>query len=364
MTENRIIICGGGTAGHIYPGLAVSRRMLQKDNTLRFTFVGGGRPLEKKIMKHHGLDFIPLKIEGLKGRGLKIIRSLLLLPGALWETFRVLRKLRPRLVIGVGGYSSGPMVFLAALKKIPTLILEQNLYPGLTNRLLIPWVDRAVVSFRGSLPHFKGKGVFIGNPVREEFYHLPAKTRNHRLSLLVFGGSQGSLFLNRALVASIDRLKEERDRLKIFHQTGPGDYRWVKEAYEKSTFGEAEIAPYFFDMAEYFRKADLVVSRAGASTIAELIAARKAALLVPFARATDNHQLLNARELEKIRGAEILREEEFTPQRFADRIYGFMKNKEKIDHMENNLRNLDTVDAAERIADLSFELMKKSSREA
>lgn len=354
----KVIISGGGTAGHLYPGLAVGQKLKEKDPHLHLTYVGSSRGLEKNIMKHHQVDFIPLKIEGIKGKGLKIIKSLILLPFSFLKSLFILLRIKPQLVIGVGGYSSGPIVLLASWMKTPTLIMEQNLTPGLTNRVLIPWVRKAVVAFKSSLPSFKGKGIFIGNPTREEFYKLAPKEKNSKLTILIFGGSQGSHFLNSSLIATLPLLRREKDRMRIFHQTGKQDFEWVKNNYKQNDFKDVTVAPYFFRMAQCFQKADLIISRAGATTIAELIASQKASLLIPFSKASDNHQVFNARELEKIKGAEIILEEEFSPDIFARKIFDFLKYREKIVQMEKNLESLKTDNAAERIAALCFEIME------
>ena len=359
MKERRVIISGGGTAGHIYPALAVGRKLKDKDPNILLTYVGTSRELEKNIMKHHQVDFIPLIIEGIKRRGLKALKALLLLPFSFIKSWAILKHQKPSLVVGVGGYSSGPIVLLASWKKIPTLILEQNYHPGLTNRLLRRWVRKAVVSFEGSIPLFKGKAIFIGNPVREEFYHLSPKQKNEKLTLLIFGGSQGSHFLNKGIRAALPLIKKETESLRFFHQTGNRDLAWVKESYEQHGFQDVTIAPYFSDMASYFQKSDLIISRAGATTIAEFIASQKASLLIPFSQAADNHQVLNARELEKIGGAEILLEEEFTPEKLADKIIYFLQHKERIIQMEKNLARLKTENVSEKIADLCLDLMKK-----
>ncbi len=363
MKERKVIISGGGTAGHIYPALAVGSALKDRDSNLQLTYIGTHRELEKNIMDHYQVEFIPLKIEGLKRRGLKTIKSLFLLPLSFAKSFAILRRLKPDLVIGVGGYSSGPVVLLASWMRIPTLILEQNLLPGFTNRMLLPWVKKAVVAFEGSLPYFKGKGIHIGNPVREEFYRITPKPKNSRLSILVFGGSQGSHFLNKGITASLPLLKKEKENLRIFHQTGEKDLEWVKEHYDQHGFKETVVAPYFPDMADYFQKSDLVISRAGATTIAEFIASQKASLLIPFSQAADNHQALNARELEKINGAEIILEEEFTPERLTDKIHHLLHHREEIVRMEKNLARIKTEKVAEKITDLCFELMKTRSKD-
>lgn len=357
MKEKKVIISGGGTAGHIYPALVVGNKLKEKESNLLLTYVGSSRSIEKEIMEHHRVNFIPLKIEGIKGRGLKSIKSLLLLPLCFVKSFFILVRIKPDLVIGAGGFSSGPIVLLASWMKIPTLILEQNLHPGFTNRVLRPWIKKAVVSFRNSLPYFKGKGVLIGNPVREEFYHLLPKQKTSSLTLLIFGGSQGSHFLNKALTSTLPLLEKEKENFIIFHQTGEKDFEWVKASYIQAGFKKATVAPYFFDMADYFQKSDLIISRAGATTVAELIASNKASLLIPFAKAAENHQAFNARELEEVRAAEVILEEEFTPKLLADKIFSFLKNKEKISQMEKNLAQLRTESVAEKISDLCFELM-------
>ncbi|MFQ5721677.1 MAG: undecaprenyldiphospho-muramoylpentapeptide beta-N-acetylglucosaminyltransferase [Candidatus Aminicenantales bacterium] len=359
MNKKRVIISGGGTAGHLYPGLAVGQKLKEKNPHLELVYVGSSRGLEKKIMNHYKVDFIPMKIEGLKGKGLKIVKSLFLLPLSLLKSLVMLRRLKPNLVIGVGGYSSGPIVLLASWLRIPTLILEQNLKPGFTNRLLIPWARKAVVAFKESLPAFKGKGIFIGNPVREEFYKLQPKEKNStKLTILIFGGSQGSHFLNKAVVEALPYLSKVKENLIILHQTGKNDLNWVKKSYLQHGFKEVAVAPYFYDIDRYFQKSDLIISRAGATTIAELIASRKASLLIPFSKATDNHQVLNARYLEKMKAAEVMVEEELRPQLLAEKIIDFLRNRAKISQMEKNLEALRTDNVTEKIACLCLEMME------
>jgi UDP-N-acetylglucosamine--N-acetylmuramyl-(pentapeptide) pyrophosphoryl-undecaprenol N-acetylglucosamine transferase len=359
MRSLGVVISGGGTGGHLYPALAVGHKLQEKDPGIRLTFIGGHRPIEKELMERYGAHFIPMRIEGIKGRGLKSLRTTALLPFALVRSLLLLTRLKPGLVIGVGGYSAGPVVLTASLLRIPTLILEQNLRPGFTNRLLIRWAKKAVVAFENSLAYFKGKGILLGNPVREEFYRLRLKPRAAVLTVLVFGGSQGSRILNETMTAALPHLKPERGNLRLFHQTGKADFDKVKEGYVQNGFPEAEVAPFFFDMAGYFEKSDLVVSRAGATTIAELIVAQKAAVLVPFALASEDHQVKNAAELERVDGAEVILEKDLTPRLLAERILFYLKNPERISAMERNLAVLKTEDPAGRIAALCFELMRE-----
>jgi len=363
MSGKRIIFSGGGTAGHLFPALAVARKIREAAPDTAITFVGGTRALEKRLMDHYQADFIPLNIEGLKGRGIKSLKSLLLLPFAFVNSLTILIRKRPHLVIGVGGFSSGPIVLLASWLRIPTLIMEQNLHPGFTNRMLIPWVKQAVVAFEESLVHFKRKARFIGNPVREEFYSISPKTHGEILTVFIFGGSQGSRILNRVATDALPMLESVRERLQFIHQTGESDLSWVRERYADAGFLDSVIEPFLFNMPEYFQRSDLIVCRAGATTIAELIAARRAAILIPFALAADNHQVLNARELEKHAAAEVILEEEFTPSLYARKMHYFVSNIPAVSKMEENLAALQPEKPAEKISDLCFELMKMRPKE-
>ncbi|MBC7349040.1 MAG: undecaprenyldiphospho-muramoylpentapeptide beta-N-acetylglucosaminyltransferase [Candidatus Aminicenantes bacterium] len=361
MKPKTVIISGGGTGGHLYPALVLGRTLLNFEPGLRLVYVGSSRAVEKKIMSAEVSHFLTLPVEGLKGRGWKKVRGLLLLPLAFLKSFYILLKFRPALVVGVGGFSSGPIVLLAALMKKPTVIMEQNALPGFTNRQLGRFVDLVIVSFASSLPYFKHKAVLAGNPVRPEFYALPRKQRETRLTLLVFGGSQGSKFLNDRLLESLKELQELRDSLVIYHQTGERDLERVSQAYRQHGFSQAAVSAYFSPMADYFARADLIICRAGATTCAELIAGRKPALLVPFAQAADNHQEYNARELEKAGGAEVILEKDFRPGLLVERIKYYLEHKEALDRMEENLEKLQLKNVAERIAGLCLEKMNRAA---
>jgi UDP-N-acetylglucosamine--N-acetylmuramyl-(pentapeptide) pyrophosphoryl-undecaprenol N-acetylglucosamine transferase len=219
-------------------------------------------------------------------------------------------------------------------------------------------VRKAVVAFEKSLDDFKGKAVFLGNPVREEFHRIRPKVRTETLTLLVFGGSQGSHVLNKTMVAALPLLAAEKNRLHIFHQTGEAQFKKVKEGYVQNGFQDAEVAPFFHDMAGYFEKSDLVIARAGATTVAELIIARKAAVLVPFALASEDHQAKNAGELARVDGAEVILEKELTPELLAKRIFYYLNHPDRISAMEKNLDVLRPEDPAGRIAELCIELLE------
>jgi UDP-N-acetylglucosamine--N-acetylmuramyl-(pentapeptide) pyrophosphoryl-undecaprenol N-acetylglucosamine transferase len=358
MKERRVIISGGGTGGHLYPALVLGRKLRDMDPGLALTFVGSGRGAEREIMAREAVRYVPMRIEGLKGRGRRALKAAALLPGAFLKSLALLVRLRPRLVVGVGGYSSGPIVLLAAWTAVPTLILEQNVRPGFTNRLLIRWVKKAAVAFEASLPCFRGKGVHLGNPVRPEFAALRPKARGGRLSLLVFGGSQGSRVLNRAVAAALPLLAQAKERLTIAHQTGPADLDAVRAGYAAQGFDRAEVAAFFHDMPARFGAADLVLCRAGATSCAELIAARKASILVPFAQAADDHQAANAAALQDVGGADVILESELAADRLAARILDFLARPERITDMEDRLAPLKKDSAADDIARLCFDLME------
>jgi UDP-N-acetylglucosamine--N-acetylmuramyl-(pentapeptide) pyrophosphoryl-undecaprenol N-acetylglucosamine transferase len=363
MRSPGVVISGGGTGGHLYPALVVGRKILALAPETILTYVGTRREVEGRIMAEHGVRFIPMRIEGLKSRGLKSLHGLALLPLAFAHSLLILARARPSLVVGVGGYSSGPIVLLASWLRIPTVILEQNARPGFTNRLLRRAARKVVVAFPSTLPFFEGKAVLLGNPVREAFYALPAKERTARLDVLVFGGSQGSRFLNARVVEALPLLAAAKARLGLAHQTGPDDLASVASAYRAGGFDGAEVGAYFPDMASRFGRADLVICRAGATTLAELIAARKASILVPFAGASEDHQTANARELEAVGGAVVVPEAEATAEALAGRVLHFLDHPEELGPMERRVARLQVEDPAGRIAALCLSLMRHTRKE-
>lgn len=362
MKERRVVISGGGTGGHLYPALVLGRKLRERDPGLRLLYIGSRREVERRIMSEHGVRYVGLPVEGLKGRGLKALRGLVLLPLAFLGAFAALVRFRPGLVVGVGGFSSGPVVLLASWLGLPTLIMEQNARPGFTNRRLARKAGKAVVAFETTRAAFSGQAVRLGNPVRPEFYALAPRRRERRLGVLVFGGSQGSRFLNERVAAALPLLAARRDELALVHQTGEKETPEVRSRYEAAGFGEAVVAPYFPDMPARFEAADLILCRAGATTIAELIAARRPALLVPFAGAAEDHQTANAAEIARLGGAEVLSEAEATPERLAGRVLHYLDARDELDAMARALAPLATPDAADRIADLCLHLLDSGLR--
>lgn len=353
----RVVIAGGGTGGHLYPGLAVARELLARDPATIVTFAGTATGLEARVLPREGFALDVIRSAGLKGKSPAALgRGLaLLLPGAL-DAWRVVSRRRPDVVVGVGGYSSGPVVLAAALRGVPTIVLEQNAVPGLANRLLARVVDAAAVTYEEALPWFRGKGFVSGNPVRPGFLEptRPPGAEESRIPggvrLLVFGGSQGAHAINVAMVDAAPILARHVPPLSIVHQTGERDLDLVREGYRRAGL-EARVAPYLHDMDQEMRAADLVVCRAGATTLAELTALGRPALLVPLPTATDDHQRRNAEALARRGAAEVLDQASLSGERLADRILALAADESRRRSMAEAARSAGQPDAARVIAD-------------
>jgi UDP-N-acetylglucosamine--N-acetylmuramyl-(pentapeptide) pyrophosphoryl-undecaprenol N-acetylglucosamine transferase len=264
----------------------------------------------------------------------------------------VVGKHRPNAVLGVGGYSSGPVLLAAALRGIPTIIHEQNAFPGLTNRLLARFVKAVAVAFPEALARLqRSDGIVTGNPVRSEFFALGTQHTASGTKLLVFGGSQGSRVLNDAMTGALLFLARLKDRLEIVHQTGPNELQKVQQAYRTSAFPDARVVPYLDPIADEIAAASLIVSRAGAMTIGELAASGRGAILVPFAAATNNHQEVNARVVEQAGGALVITERELTPERLGLTITEILSDPARARRMGEAARKLAAPDAAKKIVD-------------
>jgi len=346
-----ILIAAGGTGGHLFPGIAVADELRRRDPATRVVFVGTPRGLESRIVPRAGYELELLPILPLKGIGMaRTLKGLLALPRALLRAAALLRRERPRAVLGVGGYAGGPLVLVAALMGVRTVILEPNAKPGFTNKALRPFAGRAACAYEEARRFFGAKGVLTGNPVRGGFAALPRKDHRGPLTLLAFGGSQGSRVLNRALVEALPLLPPS-SRLRIVHQTGEAMRGEVAAAYEAAG-REAEVMAFLDDMEARFAEADLVLSRSGATTCAELTAAGKAAVLVPFAAAADDHQRINARAMEAAGAARMVEEGDLRGESLARAVAGVLDEPGRLESMEAASRRLGRPDAAARVADL------------
>jgi UDP-N-acetylglucosamine--N-acetylmuramyl-(pentapeptide) pyrophosphoryl-undecaprenol N-acetylglucosamine transferase len=347
-----ILIAAGGTGGHLFPGVAVADELVRRDPATRVVFVGTPRGLESRLVPRAGYELELLPIKPLNAVGARrLLLGLLALPWAMLRALGLVLRLRPAAVLGVGGYAGGPVALLAALSGRRTVILEPNARPGFTNRVLRPFVEAAACAYEETRVAFGRKGVVTGNPVRGGFARLPRREHRHPLTLLAFGGSQGSRALNRALVGALEHLPGE-GRLRIVHQTGERMFREVTEAYEANRRRSGEVRPFLDDMEEQMGAADLVLSRSGATTCAELTVGGRAAVLVPFAAAADDHQRTNARALEAAGAARMIEEKDLTGESLAREVTALVDEPERIGAMEEAARKLGRPDAAARVADL------------
>ncbi|HSD46254.1 MAG TPA: undecaprenyldiphospho-muramoylpentapeptide beta-N-acetylglucosaminyltransferase [Pyrinomonadaceae bacterium] len=358
----KVLIAAGGTGGHIYPGIAVAQEIMRRDTTSAVRFVGTARGLETRLIPQAGFELSLIDSAGLKNVSLVArMKGLAILPKSFVSARQVIGAFQPDAVVGAGGYVSGPVVLMAALMRKPTLVMESNALPGWTNRRLARFVNRAAVSFEQALPYFHGKAVVTGNPVRRAFFEIPAKRREPgKLSLLIFGGSQGARAINEAMVAALPELKSLPVALRIKHQTGPADFEKVKAGYAAAGWTEqAEVTSYIDNMMSDFAAADLVICRAGATTTAELIAAGKASIMIPFPYAADDHQRKNAEALQSAGAARMIVQQELSGERLIREIRDLSQNPSLIDRMEEASKGLAHGDAAVAAVDLIEELVGK-----
>ena len=350
-TAPTILVAAGGTGGHLFPGVAVADELKKRDPRTRVIFVGTPRGLESRLVPKAGYELEMLPILPLNGVGpVRMAKGLLALPWAMAKAVALVRRLKPRAVLGVGGYAGGPTVLAAAALGIPTVVLEPNAKPGFTNRVLKPFVRHAACMYEEARREFGAKGVVTGNPVRGGFASLPRKAHGLPHTLLVFGGSQGARVINRAMADALPHLPGP-DRLRIVHQTGVAMRAEIADAYAKAGRA-AEVVEFLDDMEKRFADADLILSRSGATTCAELTAAGKAAVLVPFALAADDHQRSNARALETAGAARMIEEKDLTGERLAAAVKEILANVGTLMAMEDASRAQSRPDAAARVADL------------
>ena len=359
----RVVIAGGGTGGHLYPGLAVARELQRRHPDAVVTFAGTAAGIEARVLPREGAEVDFIRSAGLKGKSpAALARGLLLVPLSALDAWRALSRRAPDLVVGVGGYSSGPMVLIATLRGIPTMVLEQNAVPGLTNRLLAPFVRAAAVTFEPALPYFRGKGFVSGNPVRPEFLigsgRRIEEAPDDVTRVLIVGGSQGAHAINVAMVEAAPELVARRARLSITHQTGERDLDFVRGGYQRAGLA-AQIEPFLFAMAREMSRADVIVCRAGATTLAELTAVGRAAILVPLPTAADDHQRKNAEVLAGAGAAECLEERALTGSALVARLLALAGDPARRQAMADAARRFARPDAARVIVDRALALAKR-----
>jgi UDP-N-acetylglucosamine--N-acetylmuramyl-(pentapeptide) pyrophosphoryl-undecaprenol N-acetylglucosamine transferase len=360
----KLLIAGGGTGGHVFPMIAVAKEWLRRcdpgatptsavDITKReVVLVGTQLGLEARLVPQAGLPLETIRVAGLKGiGGAKLLKNAAMLPGSAWDSEKILRRHHFVAAFGVGGYASGPMIALAALHRIPTVIFEPNVEPGFTNRVLLRIATRVATGFAETAKFWGSKAVATGIPVRQEFFSAPIREHKPPLHVLITGGSRGALPINRAVVDSLDLLAARKNQLFIVHQTGERDYNAVRVAYARREFN-AEVSPFIDNMAERFAQADVIVCRAGAITVAEISAAGRAAIFIPFGAATDAHQLRNARAMEAAGAAMVLPQDQLTPERLTTELFSLLDQPQRISDIEQKARALARPRAVEDIVDL------------
>ena len=358
-----LLIAGGGTGGHLYPGIAVARELLARVPDAAVTFVGTAAGIEARVIPREGFALELIRSAGLKGKSLQsIARGVGLLPLSAGDAWTVLSRRRPSVVIGVGGYSSGPVVALAALRGIPTLLMEQNAIPGLTNRLLASVVRAAAVTYEESVTFFGRKAFVAGNPVRPEFFHREGADGANAsppgaARVLVFGGSQGAHAINVAMVEAAARLGAAAPGLAVTHQTGERDLEMVRAGYQRAGI-QARVEPFLFAMDREMKAADLIICRAGATTLAELTASGRPSILIPLPTATDDHQRKNAQALVRQGAAQMIDQRELTGDRLAAEIVGLVGDPSARSRMSAAARQMARPDAARLIVDRVLELAR------
>jgi UDP-N-acetylglucosamine--N-acetylmuramyl-(pentapeptide) pyrophosphoryl-undecaprenol N-acetylglucosamine transferase len=351
----RAILAGGGTGGHVIPALAIARELQQRYQA-ELLFIGTARGIENRMVPAAGFELRLIQVGALKNVSLATrLRTLFDLPRAILACWRMLGEFRPDVVIGVGGYASGPGMLAAWLRGIPTLAFEPNVVPGFANRMVARLVSAAAVHFEETKKYFRNARV-TGVPVRKEFFVQKDGARNTQ-NLLVFGGSQGASAINRVVLESLTGLRAALPGLHIVHQTGERDHKDAQAAYLQAGIS-AEVLPFINEMPQAFARADLLLCRSGASTVAEITAAGKAAICVPFPRAADDHQRRNAESLVRQGAALLIPETELSQQKLISTVVDLFTHREQLQQMEAAARKLTHHNAVEEIADMAAQLAK------
>jgi UDP-N-acetylglucosamine--N-acetylmuramyl-(pentapeptide) pyrophosphoryl-undecaprenol N-acetylglucosamine transferase len=365
----RVIIAGGGTGGHLFPGLAVAEEFRHRDSSTEIIFVGTEHGLEAKVVPREGYVIKFLRAEGWAGVSfVRKVRAAVKMLFAMIDSYRIIRTVQPDIVIGVGGYASGAIMLLACFKAIPTMILEQNAIPGLTNRKLGRFVDTVCITYQESLSFFpRAKAFLTGNPVRIQVLRGSVESACRLFSLeqgvftiFVFGGSSGARSINLALIDALNHLHDLRGKIQFLHQTGLKDFEHVREAYRKREY-KGTITPFVYQMGEAYAIADIVISRAGATTLSELTALGKASILIPYPYAAGNHQELNAKKLFELGAAKMILDRDLNGETLAATIRDLYNNETLRAEMQRNSRAVGKPEACSRVVDIAMSLIRQSS---
>jgi UDP-N-acetylglucosamine--N-acetylmuramyl-(pentapeptide) pyrophosphoryl-undecaprenol N-acetylglucosamine transferase len=352
----KLLIAGGGTGGHVFPAMAIAREWLSRGSEREVVLVGTTRGIEMKLVPQAGLPLETLRIAGLKGKeGSTLLKNLFKLAPAMLDAARVFKKHKPIAAFGVGGYAAGPMLLTTWMRGIPNVIFEPNAEPGFTNKTLARISTRIATGYEISARTWGEKAVVTGCPVRPEFLTIAQRIPQKPLRVLITGGSQGALPVNRAFVDAMDFLATRKNEMNIVHQTGERDYDAVRTAYARREI-LAEVVPFLSNMPERFAWADIIVCRAGAITAAEVAAAARAAIFIPFGRATDSHQLRNAQEMVRQGAGRVITEADLTGERLSKEVFALLDDPERIERMSTAARKLSWPNATRDIVNLIEEV--------
>ena len=353
--EMRAVLAGGGTGGHVIPALAIAQQ-LKQEYAANVLFIGTPRGIENRLVPAAGFELRLVQVGALNRVSLATrLRTLIDLPRAVWDASRLLAEFRAEVVIGVGGYASGPAMAAAVLRRIPTIAFEPNVVPGFANRLIASLVSTAAVQFDRTGRYFRRYEV-TGVPVRPAFFEIATRSDDMRPpTLLVFGGSQGAHAINQAVIEALPALREKLPGLRIIHQTGERDFEDAQAAYQRANLA-AELSAFIHDMPAIFAQSDLLVCRSGASTVGEVAAAGKPAIFIPFPRAADDHQKVNAQALENEGAAVLLEEANLTGQRLAETVANLFADRKHLEQMGQAAKKLSHPNAARDIAKMAVDL--------
>jgi UDP-N-acetylglucosamine--N-acetylmuramyl-(pentapeptide) pyrophosphoryl-undecaprenol N-acetylglucosamine transferase len=361
----KIVIAGGGTGGHLFPGIAIAQEFEARHSATRIIFVSTGNPLERSVLSKTDFELQCITAAGIKGRGIwNQLISVLKIPKGILESMRILKDFSPDMAIGLGSYSAGPVIIGAWLRRIPIVIHEQNILPGITNRILSRFANRIYISFENTQSNLDSRKVqWTGNPVRRELLeysdgHAAGKTDNidnGLFSVLIIGGSQGAHRINKAVIEALGHLKD-KDHLHFIHQTGDTDEHQVSQAYRRNNI-RCTVQSFFDNMAELYSRADLLICRAGATTVAEITALGKAVIFIPFPYAADNHQVLNAASLSDEGAAEMIIEKDLSAEILSEKIAYYAAHREALNDMAAKARRFGNPDAARNIVDDCYRLL-------
>jgi UDP-N-acetylglucosamine--N-acetylmuramyl-(pentapeptide) pyrophosphoryl-undecaprenol N-acetylglucosamine transferase len=360
----RVVIAGGGTGGHLFPGLAIAQEFMARNKSNTVVFISTGNPLERSVLGQTDFRLEPVTAEGIKGRGLwNQARSALKIPKGIIEALRILRNYKPDLTVGLGSYSAGPVVLGAWLLRTKIVLHEQNILPGITNRILAPFADRIYVSFDDTRARFaRHKIRLTGNPVRRELLNNhdveAVAPELEKFCVLIIGGSQGAHSINTTLVEALDHLTH-KGGLYFIHQTGPADEQMVAEAYRRQNVA-ARVQAFFRHMGPLYKQADLIICRAGATTVAEVTAMGKAVIFIPFPFAADDHQTLNAATLADRGAAELVHEKDMNAGDLAQKIEYYAAHPQALEAMAAKAGRLGHPDAARHIVDDCYQLLNEN----